>query len=73
LIFRGEAFRPWGDPFNFRDPAAGINAGPASFGGPTVSGGAKFLMLDGSVRFLGHATDPSVLRALSTPANAGNP
>jgi hypothetical protein len=61
-----QAFQPWGDPTNCRDPAAGIGR-PDGFGGPHASGGAQFLMSDGSVRFLRQDTDREVLEALSTP------
>ena len=59
-------FRPWGDAFNYRDPALGINVSPHGFGGPT-GGGANFLMLDGSVQFFSQDTNSQVLRSLSTP------
>jgi hypothetical protein len=58
------AFRPWGHPANWRDPATGINR-PNGFGGAPGSGGARFVMMDGSVRFLSQDTDPAVLEALS--------
>ena len=57
-------FRPWGYPANWRDPATGINR-PGGFGGAPQSGGARFLMMDGSVRFLNQDTDPAVLESLS--------
>ena len=60
-------FQPWGKPGNWRDPAAGINT-PDGFGGAAGSGGAQFLMVDGSVRFISKDVDPQVLKALSTPA-----
>jgi hypothetical protein len=60
-------FRPWGHPVNWRDPADGAGGGPKGFGGPPGSGGARFLMADGSVRFVSARTDPAVLRALATP------
>jgi prepilin-type processing-associated H-X9-DG protein len=60
-------FQPWGKPGNWRDPAAGINT-PDGFGGAEASGGAQFLMVDGSVRFVSKDVDPQVLKALSTPA-----
>lgn len=63
----GAGFKPWGHPANLRDPAAGINRGPQSFGGPPHWQGAMFLMCDGSVRMLNEATDPQVLKALATP------
>ena len=56
----------WGDPFNFRDPALGINGDPGTFGSPWT-GGAYILMGDGSVNFLNQDIDPEVLKALSTP------
>lgn len=68
-----QSFRPWGDPFNLRDPAGGINTSPGGFGGPPRGRGARFVMLDGSVRFLSEETDASVLQALSTPASGDEP
>ncbi len=59
-------FKPWGDPINRRDPALGVNRSPDGFGSPFV-GGANFLFVDGSVRFIKNAIDPSVLKALGTP------
>lgn len=56
----------WGDPFNFRDPALGINGEPETFGSPWT-GGAYILMGDGAAHFLNHDIDPEVLKALSTP------
>jgi prepilin-type processing-associated H-X9-DG protein len=70
MILLGEVngnFQPWGKPGNLRDPAAGINT-PDGFGGAEGSGGAQFLMLDGSVRFVGQDVDPEVLRALAGKA-----
>jgi hypothetical protein len=60
-------FRPWGDPVNWRDPAAGINSSASGFGSP-FSGGANFLLCDGTVRFISEKVDPAVLKAISTPA-----
>jgi hypothetical protein len=64
----GAGFKPWGHPANLRDPAAGINRGPQSFGGPAHWQGAMFLMCDGSVRMLSETTDPQVLKAMATPS-----
>jgi hypothetical protein len=69
-IMAGEVndnFKPWGHPVNYRDPALGINKSPDGFGGPWSSGGAHFLLMDGSVRHLNADIDPAVLRAISTP------
>jgi hypothetical protein len=60
-------FRPWGHPVNYRDPTKGINRSPHGFGGVPRSGGASFVMCDGSVRFISDRVSPEVLRALSTP------
>ena len=46
---------------------SGINRSPDGFGSPSP-GGANFLFVDGSVRFLKNIIDPKVLKALSTPA-----
>ncbi len=51
---------------NFRDPALGINQNRRGFGSP-FTGGANFLLGDGSARFLSDKIDPKVLKALSTP------
>jgi prepilin-type processing-associated H-X9-DG protein len=61
-------FRPWGHPANVRDPALGVGRNVEGFGGPAGAGGAQFLMVDGSVRFIGNQVDPKVIRALGTPA-----
>lgn len=69
-IMAGEVagrFKPWGDPTNWRDPALGISRSPEGFGGP-YPGGANFLMVDGSVRFVKDSIDPKILKSLSTPA-----
>jgi hypothetical protein len=71
IILVGEVnanFRPWGNPFNWRDPAKGINQSPNGFGGPWNRGGALFLMADGSVRLLSEKASPKVLQTLSTPS-----
>ncbi len=70
-LFAGEVatgFKPWGDPVNWRDPALGVNRSPNGFGGPWV-GGASFLLVDGSVRFIKNSVDPRIMKALSTPAS----
>ena len=69
-VLAGEAlgdFKPWGDPTNWRDPRLGINRSPQGFGSVSP-GGASFLFVDGSVRFIMNSVDPQVLKALSTPA-----
>lgn len=69
-IQAGEAaadFPPWGSPTNWRDPALGINRAPNGFGGP-FPGGAGFLFVDGSVRFIKNTVDPRVWHAISTPS-----
>jgi hypothetical protein len=60
-------FSPWGRPGNVRDPAAGINRGSQTFGGPPNRRGAYFSMADGSARLIAEDVDPEVLKALSTP------
>ena len=60
-------FRPWGNPFNWRDPVKGINQSPNGFGGPRSAGGVQFLMADDSVRFVSEKTSPKVLQVLSMP------
>jgi prepilin-type processing-associated H-X9-DG protein len=64
---------PWGHPFNFRDPAKGINRSPDGFGGARFSGGANFVMADGSVRFVSERVNQGVLRALATPGGRDTP
>jgi len=59
-------FAAWGDPANVRDPAAGINQGPAGFGSRSP-GGCQMLLMDGSTRFVSENVSPEVLKALSTP------
>jgi hypothetical protein len=61
-------FKPWGHPANMRDPALGISRSPDGFGSRAIGGDTLFLMCDGSVRSLSAEIDPSVIRALGTPA-----
>jgi prepilin-type processing-associated H-X9-DG protein len=63
-------FKPWGHPCNWRDPGKGINRSPDGFGGAPGSGGAHFLMADGSVVFISDRTGLDVLRALASPKEA---
>ena len=73
-IFAGEistGIPAWGDPFNFRDPARGVNGEPGAFGSPWRSG-THVLMGDGRVVSVNHDIDPRVLKALSTP-DGGEP
>ena len=68
-ILAGEVnsnFEPWGKPGNCRNPQLGINKSPNGFGSP-FTGGAQFLLADGSVRFISENLDPNVLNALATP------
>jgi prepilin-type processing-associated H-X9-DG protein len=68
-IAAGEAasdFKPWGNPTNWRDPGLGINKSPVGFGSASP-GGANFLFVDGSVRFLKNTINPRVIKALATP------
>ncbi len=69
-ILIGEAaenLKPWGSPFNSRDPALGINRSPFGFGYAFPNEQVNFLMADGSVRSFSEKTDLEVLRALATP------
>ncbi|MGD9647535.1 MAG: DUF1559 domain-containing protein, partial [Pirellulales bacterium] len=56
----------WGQPTNWRDPAAGLAGRPDQFGSPWTEG-VNLLMADGSVQTLSRDVDPQVLRALATP------
>ncbi len=71
-IMAGEVaadFKAWGDPTNWRDPQLGLNQNPAGFASPSP-GGVNFLFVDGTVKFIKNSVDPSVLKALSTPAGS---
>ena len=73
-ILAGEVnadFQPWGKPGNCRDPRLGLNKSPHGFGSP-FTGGAQFLMADGTVRFISNNLSPEVLKAIATP-DGGEP
>jgi hypothetical protein len=61
-------FRPWADPGNVRDPAAGIAVGLNTFSGPAGQSGTQLLMGDGAVRVVAEDISPDVLEAIATPA-----
>jgi hypothetical protein len=63
-------FVPWGQPKNSRDPQTGIGV-PEGFGGAPEAAGARFAMLDGSVRVISKDVDPKVLSALSGAETLG--
>jgi Protein of unknown function (DUF1559) len=70
-IMAGEVaagFKPWGDPSNLRDPAAGLAIGADTFSGPDTQAATQVLMADGSVRIILNDISPDVLSALATPA-----
>jgi prepilin-type processing-associated H-X9-DG protein len=60
-------FKAWGDPTNWRDPQLGINRSPKGFGS-VYPGGANFLFIDGSVKFIRNSVDLRVFKSLSTPS-----
>jgi hypothetical protein len=66
------AFKPWGDPTNWRDPARGLRTTPDSFGNPARRKVTEFLMADGSVRGVANTISREALRAVSTP-DGGEP
>lgn len=69
-ILAGEAwaaYKPWGVPGNWRDPAQGIHTTPDSFGSPMRTHYAQFVMADGSVKSMSKDVSREVLNALSTP------
>jgi prepilin-type processing-associated H-X9-DG protein len=63
-------YSAWGDPENLRVPGLGFNKDPRGFGNAARTG-ATMLFADGHVKFFANATDPEVLRRLST-RNAGD-
>lgn len=66
----GGQYPAWGDPENLRVPQLGLNKDARGFGN-AVRTGANMLFADGHVKFFPNATDPEVLRRLST-RNAGD-
>jgi prepilin-type processing-associated H-X9-DG protein len=66
----GGQYPAWGDPENLRVPQLGLNKDPRGFGNAARTG-AIMLFADGHVKFFPNATDPEVLRRLST-RNAGD-
>lgn len=62
----GGGYKPWADPSNARDLAAGLLPGPETFGNPSGRG-AFMAFADGSVRWISSDTNPDILKALSTP------
>ncbi|MEX0700776.1 MAG: DUF1559 domain-containing protein, partial [Planctomycetales bacterium] len=62
-----EGLRAWGDPRNLRDPALGLNRGPATFGSNWKSGGVQFAAADRSIHYIASDAAPHVLKALATP------
>ena len=61
-------FKPWGDPTNVRDPAAGLLHDANTFGSFNLErGSVDFLMGDGAVIPISVNIDPEVLKALATP------
>ena len=74
-ILAGEvpaAYKPWGHPANWRDPALGIHTTPDSFGSPVHSDSVQFAMADGSVRKVSKQVSLATLKALSTPDGGDN-
>jgi prepilin-type N-terminal cleavage/methylation domain-containing protein len=66
-MFVGEAagnYKPWGHPFNVRDPKLGLHRSPDGFGGPR-KGSTHFLMGDGSVRRITDDADPDILERIA--------
>lgn len=63
-------FKPWADPSNLRDAAAGFGGGPNAFGSPHA-GIVLMLMADGSVRSISKSTAPDVAGMLGEPKDGG--
>ncbi len=63
-----DGVKPWGDPSNHRDPAQGLNSGPATFGS-YHTGIVHFLMADGSVRAIRVDIDLETLKRLADPGD----
>ena len=61
-------FKPWGDPSNVRDPAAGLGVGANTFSGPPGQNGTQILLGDGSVKFVTNDVNPAILQAIATPS-----
>ena len=60
--------KPWADPSNLRDAAAGLGSSPRQFGRQYEGHlGGVFVMADGSTQFLSDEIDPAVFAALGTP------
>lgn len=66
----GGTYPAWGDPENMRVIQLGLNKDPRGFGNAARTG-TTMLFADGHVRFFPNATDPEVLRRLTT-RNAGD-
>lgn len=62
-----DGFAPWGYPRNLRNPTDGLQGDTRTFGSLSKNG-VMFLKADGSTLFLNEDIDPSVLKALSSPA-----
>ncbi|MEX1096779.1 MAG: DUF1559 domain-containing protein [Planctomycetales bacterium] len=65
-------YRPWGRPRNLRDPALGLNRGPATFGSVWKEEWVQFAAADHSVHVIAGDTAPRILKALATP-DGGEP
>ena len=61
------AYKPWGHPASWRDPALGIRTVPDSFGSPLSADLGQFVMADGSVRTVSKNVSRATLKALATP------